>query len=72
MADGSCTCGEGANPTVVKFRVMKSQDGLYAGPRGIFGVDLQAAIIGATCDIRVHEAESFGSTRRSGRGRERS
>jgi hypothetical protein len=56
MADGSCSCRESTNPTCVKFGVVKGHDGLYAGPRTIFGINAEATVIGSIGDIRIDQA----------------
>ena len=43
MANIDCLC-DGVNPTIVKFRVMKGHDGLYARPNVIVWVDAKASL----------------------------
>jgi hypothetical protein len=56
MADGCCSRSESTNPTRVKIGVMKGHDGLYAGPRTIFGINAEATVIGSIGDIRIDQS----------------
>lgn len=59
VADIDCFC-DGANPTIVKFTVVKGHDGLHARPNIVVWVNAKTSVRGSGCNIRVHEAEAFG------------
>jgi len=48
------------HPTIVKFRVVKGHDGVYARPNIVFWVDVKASVRVCGCNISVHEAKAFG------------
>lgn len=43
MANIDCFC-DGLNPTMVKFRVVKGHDGLYARPDVVVWMDAKASV----------------------------
>jgi hypothetical protein len=43
MANIDCLC-DGVNPTIVKFRVVKGHDGLYARPNIVVWVDTKTSV----------------------------